>query len=377
MRLFTNKQLQNRDKKLLQNRDKKLQQLFSNQNQNQANYFDYGFQKFSLRRDSYFEDILYSAMNEIFIGANSTIFESDEYSKPSSDKFLLFNSFKRMFNDHLEEVYITMFNNGYALFQINDSQTSIEYIIPTELPGDIYKTIKQPYFETPENIYIVWHPIWKVYRKSPRELLRPTINLGDTLFNGIEAVTNELGAMVIISPKENKEASSFNVGLTDPEWEQLEQEFSKKYGSNKDQSTFHKAKTPIDVQTVSLSSLNTKFEERIRICTAKVCEFLGVPEALLGISNLSSTYNNQSQYMKRLYKTVHSYIDVWVQLAKNIGLRYIDYYIESEPFEEEQLFVETKSKMIDYLIKARESGFLTEEQIQGEINQLFYKKTNK
>lgn len=77
MKIFTNKQLQNRDKR--------LQHLFSNQNQ--ANYFDYGFQKFSLKSDSYFEDILYSAMNEIFIGANSTIFESDEYSKPWSKKF--------------------------------------------------------------------------------------------------------------------------------------------------------------------------------------------------------------------------------------------------------------------------------------------------
>lgn len=250
----------------------------------------------------------------------------------------LFASFKVFFDAWGKFVLNLLFKDGYAVIgRRKDSNyfwvlKRSEYNVNTGSDGRIYVF---PY-DRSVDVYVMNSQTMLLENASDKTMLRPFLDLLDSVLNGANTVSKRLGAMVIMSPAQTSTPNS--TIMTRSDRERLEKELGENYGYLRNQKSVLLLSNAMSVQTISLAGLDNRMSEKVKTSILAICDRIKVPANQVAIidANSSKSLANGSELREgdiqkyRNFRRLLNY--TWWQFAEDLGLR-VDYTIENEPRE--------------------------------------------
>ena len=157
-----------------------------------------------------------------------------------------------------------------------------------------------------KNVVVYYSPLYQSKRQAPMDLLRPQIELLDSLCNNLVESSGTMGVLPIISG----DAIPANPEFKD----NLAKAMSKEYGWSDDQLKYFLAKSNINVQTIDLKVKDLEFRENIIAAFKWILNYLQIPVDLI-IGN--STYDNVNGARLYFYETtVRGYAEIILKLGQ-------------------------------------------------------------
>lgn len=305
---------------------------------------------FDFTKFKFADAVFLSIIKKLLIGLQNT-----EYQLITNDlgieKQKLFNSFKNIFEDNIEQVVLLYLMNGIVYFKrdkINNHLT---------LTNNEY-----------EATYYIQSTTYKLYQKSDFEVLEDDLKHIDNLLNAVSTATERLGVLTILTPETSNVAP---VMLREDDFKDLEKDIAKDYGILSNQTPIKVMRRKFDVNTINLAGANLRTNENLQTAVKIVCDVLEVPyeivsSAIVGNPNQTGVY--QVEAIKRLYDTVEKYVNVFVKFAeKDLNLK-LDYTILTKPQDNVKTEWDAKRQVIETLNIAVDRGLVTPEQAKKEVN---------
>ena len=254
----------------------------------------------------------------------------------------VFAAFSAFFDTYGQQVMNLLFDNGFAVIKIDRTSGVFlrllgvgEYITETQGNRVNIKAIDG------SEVYVMRSPTFCAVGKSDRQLLKPYLKYLDNVLNGSNTANERMGVLISVSP-ESVSGAPTQPTLT--KWEK--DEFEKKlggdeseYGILKKQKSVILFPKPMKFQTISLSSIDNKLTERVRMCILAIADRIKVPANQIAIidSNNSKSLSNGGELRegdKAKYKSFRRFLNAtfWI-MARDLGLGDIDYIISGEPQE--------------------------------------------
>ena len=254
----------------------------------------------------------------------------------------VFAAFSAFFDTYGQQVMNLLFDNGFAVIKIDRTSGVFlrllgvgEYITETQGNRVNIKAIDG------SEVYVMRSPTFCAVGKSDRQLLKPYLKYLDNVLNGSNTANERMGVLISVSP-ESVSGAPTQPTLT--KWEK--DEFEKKlggdeseYGILKKQKSVILFPKPMKFQTISLSSIDNKLTERVKMCILAIADRIKVPANQIAIidSNNSRSLSNGGELRegdKAKYKSFRRFLNstFWI-MARDLGLGDIDYIISGEPQE--------------------------------------------
>lgn len=254
----------------------------------------------------------------------------------------VFAAFSAFFDTYGQQVMNLLFDNGFAVIKIDRTSGVFlrllgvgEYITETQGNRVNIKAIDG------SEVYVMRSPTFCAVGKSDRQLLKPYLKYLDNVLNGSNTANERMGVLISVSP-ESVSGAPTQPTLT--KWEK--DEFEKKlggdeseYGILKKQKSVILFPKPMRFQTISLSSIDNKLTERVKMCILAIADRIKVPANQIAIidSNNSRSLSNGGELRegdKAKYKSFRRFLNstFWI-MARDLGLGDIDYIISGEPQE--------------------------------------------
>lgn len=253
-----------------------------------------------------------------------------------------FAAFSAFFDTYGQQVMNLLFDDGFAVIKIERTNGVFlrllgvgEYTTETQGTRVNVKAIDGG------EVYVMRSPTFCTVGKSDRQLLKPYLKYLDNVLNGSNTANERMGVLISVSP-ESVSGAPTQPTLT--KWEK--DEFEKKlggddseYGILKKQKSVILFPKPMRFQTISLSSIDNKLTERVKMCILAIADRIKVPANQIAIidSNNSRSLSNGGELRegdKAKYKSFRRFLNAtfWL-LARDLGLGDIDYVISGEPQE--------------------------------------------
>ena len=254
----------------------------------------------------------------------------------------VFAAFSAFFDTYGQQVMNLLFDNGFAVIKIDrTSGVFLRLMDISEYTTETHGTRVEVRAIDGSEVYVMRSPTFCSVGKSDRQLLKPYLKYLDNVLNGSNTANERMGVLISVSP-ESVSGAPTQPTLT--KWEK--DEFEKKlggdeseYGILKKQKSVILFPKPMKFQTISLSSIDNKLTERVRMCILAIADRIKVPANQIAIidSNNSKSLSNGGELRegdKAKYKSFRRFLNAtfWI-MARDLGLGDIDYIISGEPQE--------------------------------------------
>ena len=254
----------------------------------------------------------------------------------------VFAAFSAFFDTYGQQVMNLLFDNGFAVIKIDrTSGVFLRLMDISEYTTETHGTRVEVRAIDGSEVYVMRSPTFCAVGKSDRQLLKPYLKYLDNVLNGSNTANERMGVLISVSP-ESVSGAPTQPTLT--KWEK--DEFEKKlggdeseYGILKKQKSVILFPKPMRFQTISLSSIDNKLTERVKMCILAIADRIKVPANQIAIidSNNSRSLSNGGELRegdKAKYKSFRRFLNstFWI-MARDLGLGDIDYIISGEPQE--------------------------------------------
>lgn len=256
---------------------------------------------------------------------------------------MTFAEFKRFFEDFGEMAMWRVYRYGFAVVGVRGHDesgmkvvTSIRLLDADEWllvqdHGDTFVKTKDPSFE----VYVMKSATYRTKGVSDWQLCKPAIEFLDNTLNASNTAVKKLGAFVVASP-ETAGAAPTPVVLNEDDKKDMEEEISKEYGLLSRQRQIMLLPRGMKFQTVSLTNLDQKLTERVRMAVELIADRIKVPasqvsviDATAGKSLSNGGEMHEGDSLK--YKTFERMLTkTFVAFATWLGIN-VDYVIYNKP----------------------------------------------
>lgn len=252
-----------------------------------------------------------------------------------SGDVVLFGEFIAFVNTYGQRVLNELFFRGYVVAEhtslgfriMNDDEYSIRS------DGHGHEVIKPKREDA--DYYVLKSETFTVFGKSDKDFLHAWLVYLDNVLNSSNTLTSRLGTMLIGSPKELPD-SLVPVELTSDERQKIESELQKGYGSLREQNQILLLSRGLDFQTVNLSGLDIKLNEKVRLAILAIADRVRVPANQISIidANTSKALSNGSELREGDFAKYQSFERLlnrtFVQMTRDLGM-IVDYTIYNKP----------------------------------------------
>ena len=254
----------------------------------------------------------------------------------------VFAAFSAFFDTYGQRVMNMLFDNGFAVIKIDrTSGVFLRVMDISEYTTETHGTRIDVRAIDGGEVYVMRSPTFCTCGKSDRQLLRPYLKYLDNVLNGSNTANERMGVLIAVSPEAVGGAAT-QPTLTKWEKDEFEELLGgdeSKYGILKKQKSVILFPKPMKFQTISLSSIDNRLSERVRMCILAIADRIKVPANQIAIidSNSSRSLSNGSELRegdKAKYKSFRRFLNAtfWI-MARDLGLGDIDYIISGEPQE--------------------------------------------
>lgn len=254
----------------------------------------------------------------------------------------VFAAFSAFFDTYGQRVMNMLFDNGFAVIKIDRTNgVFLRLMDISEYTTETHGARVEVRAIDGGELYVMRSPTFCTCGKSDRQLLRPYLKYLDNVLNGSNTANERMGVLMAVSP-ESVGGAATQPTLTKWEKDEFEELLGgdeSKYGILKKQKSVILFPKPMKFQTISLSSIDNRLSERVRMCILAIADRIKVPANQIAIidSNNSRSLSNGSELRegdKAKYKSFRRFLNATFWLfARDLGLGDIDYIISGEPQE--------------------------------------------
>lgn len=270
-----------------------------------------------------------------------------------------FAEFVRFFKDEGEAALWRVYRYGFAVIGYKLSEDKDEqgndltrYVtdmrlldrdewMERQVGGDTFVDAKDERWR----VYVMKSQTYKMVAKSDWDLCHPAIEFLDNTLNASNTSVKKLGAFVVASPETPSGAPSV-VKLSPEDKVDIEKEISEQYGLLSRQKQIMLLPKGMKFQTVSLTNIDNKLTERVKLNVELIADRLKVPASQITVIDASagkSLSNGGEVYEgdRLKYKTYERMLNkTFVTLAESLGLS-VTYTIYNKPADAVTGTVET------------------------------------
>ena len=257
---------------------------------------------------------------------------------------LTFAEFVRFFDEEGETALWRVFRKGFAVVGVCwSSENEADRFVTamrlldddewTEIQrdGDTYIASIDPRWRA----YVMKSPTYRVKAISDWELCRPAIELLDNTLNATNTSVKKMGAFVVASPETYAGAPTPSK-LSPEDKKAMEDEISKEYGLLNRQRQIMLLPKGMNFQTISLTNIDQRLTERVRLAVELIADRLKVPASQIAVIDASAGKSlanggevHEGDRLK--YKTFERLLNkTFVALARELGL-VVTYSIYNKP----------------------------------------------
>lgn len=272
---------------------------------------------------------------------------------------MTFAEFVRFFKQEGEAAMWRVYRYGYAVIGYKLSEATDEEGRPVnryvtdmrlldrdewmerQVGGDTFVDAKDERWR----VYVMKSQTYKMIAKSDYDLCHPAIEFLDNTLNASNTSVKKLGAFVVASPETPSGAPSV-VKLSPEDKVDMEKEISQQYGLLSRQKQIMLLPKGMKFQTVSLTNIDNKLTERVKLNVELIADRLKVPASQIAVIDASagkSLSNGGEVYEgdRLKYKTYERMLNkTFVTLAESLGLS-VTYDIYNKPADAVTGTVET------------------------------------
>ena len=254
---------------------------------------------------------------------------------------MTFAEFVRFFNDDGEAALWRVYRHGYSVI-------GYKWDIETATVTDIRLLDSNEYTESQYNgdtfiraiddtwkVYVMKSPTYRIKAVSDYDLCRPAVEFLDNTLNASNTSVKKLGAFVVASPETGAGAPT-PVVLREDDKKAMEEEISKEYGLLSKQRQVMLLPRSMRFQTISLTNIDNKLTERVRMCVELIADRIKVPASQIAIIDATAgkSLSNGGEVHEgdRLkYKTYERLLNkTFIMFAQAIGIA-VTYTIYNKP----------------------------------------------
>lgn len=314
----------------------------------------FGWNPFAIgKNNKEFADFyLWLAVGTIYKGISNVTFSSRKVDRTANDIVT--------FIDRNAQLLINqMINYGYIAVSYTSTGTGYKYYIPKQ--ADIRKDGYGRVLNV--DTVVVYAPIYQLQRKTDISMVRPTLDLIDTLCNATMSSADTLGTLPIIWGNSIPANPRFK--------EDLESMMRKKYGWSEDKFRYFLSHQEVHVEQIDLKIKDLELRDNIKNAFEYLLNYFGVPVDLV-VGN--STYANAAEAKKFFYDTtIRSWSETLLRVARGLltatgdflPQNTLTYKFENIPELETTLSsaCAEKNAYIDTLLKFKEAGIDVSEEL--------------
>ena len=254
---------------------------------------------------------------------------------------MTFSEFVRFFNDEGEAALWRVYRHGYAVIGYKWDE-KMEYVTAMRLldpdewteaqyQGDTFIRAIDPTWK----VYVMKSPTYRVKAISDYDLCRPAIEFLDNTLNASNTSVKKLGAFVVASPETAGSAPTPSV-LNEKDKKDMEKEIAKEYGLLNRQRQIMLLPRGMKFQTVSLTNIDQKLTERVRMAVELIADRIKVPASQIAVIDATAgkSLSNGGEVHEgdRLkYNTYERLLNkTFILFAQALGIR-VTYTIYNKP----------------------------------------------
>lgn len=260
----------------------------------------------------------------------------------SGIKQTLFRSFVVFVDVHGQQVLDLLYYQGFAVIGIDEDYL---YLLGSDEYSVQYRdkdVVVEPYNKN-LRFYVMRSQTFATLGQSDYQLLRPYLTYADNILNGSNTANERMGVLMAVSPESTSGLPTVPT-LTEREKTDFEEKLGgndTKYGILKRQKSVVLFPRPMRFQTISLSTIDNRLSERLRLCVLAIADRIKVPANQIAMidSNSSKSLANGTELRegdKAKYKSFRRLLNAtfWTFGVRELGLVGLDYIISGEPKEE-------------------------------------------
>ena len=257
---------------------------------------------------------------------------------------MTFAEFKRFFEDYGEMAMWRVYRHGFAVVGVRSHEengvkvvTSIRLLDADELVtvqdhGDSFVKAKDPTTEA----YVMKSTTYRTKGVSDWQLCKPAIEFLDNTLNASNTAVKKLGAFVVASPDNGGSMAPTVATLKPEDKKEMEKTISKEYGLLSKQRQIMLLPRGMKFETVSLTNLDQRLTERVRMAVELIADRIKVPASQIAVidatagkslSNGGEVHEGDSLKYKTFERMLNK---TFVAFATWLGIK-VDYTIYNKP----------------------------------------------
>lgn len=284
-----------------------------------------------------FGELVFQNIVELLTDLNNDV----EWVNAGGKGNMTFAEFVRFFQTEGESVLWMVYRYGYAVIGIKwDDKTmaatkirlleSNEYVEKSTANGVTIEAVDKEW-----KVYVMKSQTYQVKCASDWTVCRPAIEFLDNTMNASNTSVRKLGAFIVATP-ETPNSAPAAVKLNPDDKKEMEDEIAKEYGLLSKQRQVMLLPRGMKFSTVSLTSIDNRLTERVRLNVELVADRLKVPASQISVVDASAgkSLSNGGEVHEgdRLkYKTYERLLNkTFVAFAEGLGLK-VTYNIYNKP----------------------------------------------
>lgn len=238
-----------------------------------------------------FADIVLYQIIEKILNAMSGIVWTFE----GVENLILRTKLKTLFEKKFPEIYKKMYFNGFAVFAVNYKANDV-MLLNDGFTVNADGVIKLDAQYNDYRCFVLFSKKYSVFGKTDFEICKDMYLHVDNLMNAINATTENLGAMGILTPEA---ISGVMAKFGDKEKERVQKEWSEKYGLKVGKWSILITPIPTKFQQINLPIKDLELQAKLENAVKLLAGYHQVPYELLAMSG-QSTYANREEARKEL-----------------------------------------------------------------------------
>lgn len=284
-----------------------------------------------------FGDLVFQNVVEMLTDLNNDV----TFTNIGGNKAMDFAEFVRFFEDWGETALYRVYRYGFAVIGIRYSNerkfiVSLRLLDSNEFTtqhvnGNVFVVAKDPDLR----VYVMKSPTFISRGVGDYDLCRPAVEFLDNTMNASNTSVKKLGAFVVASPETGAGAPT-PVVLREDDKKDMEKEIAKEYGLLSKQRQVMLLPRSMNFQTISLTNIDNKLTERVRMNVELIADRLKVPASQIAVIDATAgkSLSNGGEVHEgdRLkYKTYERLLNkTFVAFAEALGLS-VSYTIYNKP----------------------------------------------
>lgn len=265
-----------------------------------------------------------------------------EYVNSRTITASLFLDFKRFFDVWGKAVMMHLFYNGFEVIGFSKRMREDGLCRLRILNTDEYNSTQDRLGNTivyandiDTDVFVMKSSTFEIFKTSDYALLRPWLVYLDNCMNASNTSASRLGSILIMSPQ----ATSANMGIVSRQQrEAMENYIQENYGSLSTQKQILLLGQAMRTEVVSLSDMDSKIQEKVRMAILAICDRVKVPANQVAMidANSGRSLANGGEIREGDYAKYQSFERLLYQtfgvLAEAMGLD-VTYTIHNKPMQ--------------------------------------------